>query len=54
VAAVSLQKRPDAEALALRLADAVLAHRFKWASPGVADRRPDPPQPFKGGGTTGC
>src|SRR5262245_61490397 len=30
VAAVSLQKRPDAEALALWLADAVLAHRLKW------------------------
>jgi Protein of unknown function (DUF1403) len=33
VAAVSLQKRPDAEALALWLADAVLAHRLKWPAP---------------------
>jgi hypothetical protein len=31
--AVSLQKRPDAEALALWLADAVLAHRLKWSAP---------------------
>ena len=33
VAAVSLQKRPDAAALALWLADAVLAHRLKWPAP---------------------
>jgi Protein of unknown function (DUF1403) len=33
VAAISLQKRPDAEALALWLADAVLAHRLKWPAP---------------------
>jgi Protein of unknown function (DUF1403) len=33
VAAVSLQKRPDVEALALWLADAVLAHRLKWPAP---------------------
>jgi Protein of unknown function (DUF1403) len=33
VAAVSLQKRPDAEALVLWLADAVLAHRLKWPAP---------------------
>jgi hypothetical protein len=33
VAAVSLQKRPDAEALALWLADAVLAHRVRWPAP---------------------
>jgi Protein of unknown function (DUF1403) len=33
VAAVSLQKRPDAEALALWLADAVLAHRLQWPTP---------------------
>jgi Protein of unknown function (DUF1403) len=33
VAAVSLQKRPDAQALALLLADAVLAHRLKWPAP---------------------
>jgi Protein of unknown function (DUF1403) len=33
VAAVSLQKRPDAETLALWLADAVLAHRLKWPAP---------------------
>jgi Protein of unknown function (DUF1403) len=33
VAAVSLQKRPDAEAVALWLADAVLAHRLKWPAP---------------------
>ena len=29
----SPQKRPDAEALALWLADAVLAHRRKWPAP---------------------
>jgi Protein of unknown function (DUF1403) len=29
-AAVGLQKRPDAEALALWRADAVLAHHLKW------------------------
>jgi hypothetical protein len=33
VAAVSLQKRADAEALALWLADAVLAHCLKWPAP---------------------
>jgi hypothetical protein len=33
VAAVSLQKRPDAEALAPWLADAALAHRLKWPAP---------------------
>jgi hypothetical protein len=33
VAAVCLQKRPDVEALALWLADAVLAHRLKWPAP---------------------
>jgi hypothetical protein len=33
VAAVSLQKRSDAAALALWLADAVLAHRVKWPGP---------------------
>ena len=33
VAAVSLQKRPDAEALAIWLADAELAHRLKWPAP---------------------
>jgi Protein of unknown function (DUF1403) len=33
VAAFSLQKRPDVEALALWLADAVLAHRLKWPAP---------------------
>jgi Protein of unknown function (DUF1403) len=33
VAAISLQKRPDAEALALWFADAVLAHRLKWPAP---------------------
>jgi hypothetical protein len=33
VAAISLQKRPDAAALALWLADAVLAHRVRWPSP---------------------
>jgi Protein of unknown function (DUF1403) len=33
VAAVSLQKRPDADVLALWLADAVLAHRLKWPAP---------------------
>jgi Protein of unknown function (DUF1403) len=33
VAAISLQKRPDAAALALWLADAVLAHRLKWPAP---------------------
>jgi Protein of unknown function (DUF1403) len=33
MAAVSLQMRPDAEALALWLADAVLAHRLKWPTP---------------------
>jgi Protein of unknown function (DUF1403) len=32
-AAVSLQTRPDAEALALWLADSVLAHRLKWPAP---------------------
>jgi hypothetical protein len=30
MAVVSLQKRPDAEGLALWLADAVLAHRLNW------------------------
>ena len=30
LAAISLQKQPDAEALALWLGDAVLAHRLKW------------------------
>src|SRR5215469_9345699 len=33
VAAVSPQKRPDPAALALWLADAVLAHRLKWPAP---------------------
>jgi Protein of unknown function (DUF1403) len=33
MAAVSLQKRPDAEALALWFADAVLAHRLQWPAP---------------------
>jgi len=33
MAAVSMQKRPDAEPLALWLADAVLAHRLKWPAP---------------------
>jgi len=33
MAAISLQKRPDAAALALWLADAVLAHRLKWPAP---------------------
>lgn len=33
IAAVSMRFRPDAEALALWLADAVLAHRLKWPAP---------------------
>jgi len=33
IALVTLQKRPDAEAIALWLADAVLAHRLKWRAP---------------------
>jgi hypothetical protein len=33
VAAVSLQKRPDAAVLALWLADAVLAHHLRWPGP---------------------
>ena len=33
IAAVSLRLRPDAEALALWLADAVLAHRLNWPAP---------------------
>ena len=33
IAAVSMRLRPDAEALALWLADAVLAHRLKWPAP---------------------
>ncbi len=33
VAAASLRFRPDAEALALWLADAVLAHRLNWPAP---------------------
>ena len=46
MAAVSLQKRPDTEALALWLADAVLA----TASDGRdADRRPDSAQRLGGG-----
>jgi Protein of unknown function (DUF1403) len=36
VAAVSLQKRPDAEALVLWLADAVLARHLKWPAPLIA------------------
>jgi hypothetical protein len=36
VAAISPQKRPDAEALALWLADAVLAHRVRWPLPLIA------------------
>jgi hypothetical protein len=33
IAAVSVKLRPDCEALALWLADAVLAHRLKWPAP---------------------
>ncbi|WPP02711.1 DUF1403 family protein [Methylocella tundrae] len=33
IAAVTLRLRPDAEALALWLADAVLAHRLNWPAP---------------------
>lgn len=33
IAALSMRLRPDAEALALWLADAVLAHRLKWPAP---------------------
>ena len=33
IAAASLRLRPDAEALALWLADAVLAHRLNWPAP---------------------
>jgi hypothetical protein len=33
IAAVSLRFRPDSEALALWLADAVLAHRLNWPAP---------------------
>lgn len=40
VAAVSLQKRPDAGALAVWLADAVLAHRLKWPAPVPLIRNP--------------
>ncbi|WP_418899989.1 DUF1403 family protein [Terripilifer ovatus] len=33
IAAVSMRFRPDSDALALWLADAVLAHRLKWPAP---------------------
>jgi hypothetical protein len=33
IAAVSLRFRPDSDALALWLADAVLSHRLKWPAP---------------------
>jgi hypothetical protein len=33
IAAVSMRLRPDAEPLALWLADAVLAHRLHWPAP---------------------
>jgi hypothetical protein len=47
--AVSLQKRPDAEAVALWLADAVLAHRFKWPAPVPLIAGQDSPQRLRGG-----